>query len=134
MARARRTRFAASFVAVVAAGGCSHEPGAVSGPGSGGSASASGSDPGPGTGSAVGSGSGEPSSRWFVSRGSDGNCWARPEVHCPPPGPRQPTCNPPASMYVACEPVMSATNPTIISYDGTHCFLADGKTELACPS
>jgi len=121
MARARRTRFAAPFVAVIAVGAapaCSHNP-TISTNGSG-SASAGSDDH-------------KPAYRWFVSKGNDGNCWAEPEVHCPPPDVA--TCNPPAPMGIACRADGPADNNyTIISSDGTHCTLDDGKTVVTCPS
>jgi hypothetical protein len=120
MARARRTRFAASFVAVVAtagSAGCSHDR-------------ASGT--GPGTAIASGTDAPAPKTRWSVSRGSDGNCWAEAEIHCPPP--EVATCNPPAPMYVACKPDLAdGARYDIVSFDGTHCVQADDNTAVPCP-
>lgn len=121
MARSRRTRFAASFVAVIA--GCSHEH-----PGTG---------TGSGTGSASASGSDTPRSSWSVTKGGDGACWAMPHVDCShaPPGV---TCNPPAGMRVGCPEPMPADGFQIVSFDGTTCFAigADGQTRTptTCPT
>ena len=122
MRRAPRTRFAASFVAVIAGAGCAHE--GASGNGSG--------TVGSGSGSA--SGSAVPVSTWSVRKGNDGaTCWAMPIIDCSK-APAGATCNPPASTQVAClDPMPAEGSYTILTYDGTHCFLADGKTATTCP-
>jgi len=107
----RRTRFAASFVAIAAAG-CSHDHPSGSGPGSD---------------------TATPRSSWFVSKGNDGaTCWARPVVDCSqaPPGV---TCNPPASYKIRCPDPMPGETFQIVTFDGTTCTINDTKTKIACP-
>ncbi len=113
--RAPRTRFAASFVAVVAsAGACSHEHAA-----------------GGGSGTAVASDAPkQPRARWSIMKGNDGtSCYATPVIDCSG-APAGVSCNPPASTRIACPP---ADVLGIVTYDGTHCTSADGKTVVTCP-
>jgi hypothetical protein len=115
-ARTRRTRFAASFVAVVAAG-CSHDHP---------------SGTGPGTASDIANPPAQPSETWSVHR-ENGTCWAMPEIHCPPP--EVATCNPPALMQMPCPAGAPPDGFQVVSFDqGKTCVLRDSKTAVPCPS
>lgn len=125
MARSRRTRFAASFVAVVAAG-CSHEATQGTGPGTG-----------SGTGTGTGSAAPKPTNTWYVTKNSDGTCTASVHVDCPPPSVA--TCNPPAPMYSVCpDGVTADQGAQIVSYDGAKTCVVDGaghpQAPVDCPT
>ena|SRR5215510_10860889 len=109
MARARRTRFAASFVAVVAAGGCSHNSGGgveINGRRAQRVWSINGAVNGPGTCSAF---------EW-------NEC--PPDVHC----------NPPPPITIACpQGVPTDGTARIVSFDGTTCELEATHAPIDCP-
>ncbi len=121
MARRRRTSFAAPFVVVVAAAGCSSKAERpAGGPGSA-------STRGPGNGSTAGSARANRVS-WTVARGAGDECHTVDE--CEP----DVKCNPPPPVRFRCPDGAPATGPfKLTSSDGRTCYLGDSSTVVPCP-
>ena len=108
MARARRTRFAASFVAIAACGHGTKDTGG-----------------GQGTG-----GAGQPMRTWSIN-GYDGSCHAMEWNDCPP----DVHCNPPPPIQIECPPGAKTDGTArIVSFDGKTCELEATHAPIACPS
>ena len=119
MPRRPRTRFAASFVVVVAASGCSTKAHGPAGSGSGSTAV-------PGGGSNVGA----DQLVWRIARGAGDACHTV-EDDCP----EGVKCNPPAPVRFRCPPSAPAAGRfTITSIDGTVCHLGGTTTVVPCPA
>jgi len=113
MARARRTRFAASFV-VVAACGHAKETGGGGG----------------GTATGTGGGPRKPVTTWSINAMGD-RCSVYEWNDCPP----DVHCNPPPPIEIACPPGEKTDGTArIVSFDGKTCELEDTHAPIACPS
>jgi hypothetical protein len=149
-ARTRRTRFAASFVVVIASTACSHDA-QPTGSGTGTSAGTAVEpihanpppvDPNPQPPQDVDAAP-APAKKiahaWNIDKKSDGTCEGFDDnctamAHSLKPGEPIPPCNPPPTRPMTCPSPMDADYVEIVTYDGTNCVVMDSNAPIACPT
>jgi hypothetical protein len=148
-ARTRRTRFAASFVAVVA-GACSHDA-QPTGNGTGTNAGTGNepvhwnpppvdpNPPPPAPADAAPAAPKKMANAWNISKKPDGTCEGFDDQCTVMDSTRNPSdpippCNPPPQRPFACPSGMTGDYAEIVTYDGTTCVEQQTQAPVECPS